>query len=381
MRKPLGLSEIKPLSFIKYFHNNVKKSLVIMLALILSIFMIIIFQMVMFAVNEPARIADVEVSNYATKIFEGKSGKIDAGVIKQMQENEKVERFIPTSEQDMDYNHLFGTCNISVFSIRESDIKYVLEKLGLKLREGRMPVVGKNEILLDWRLANNKNKKIGNFIGKEINLQEKLTGKYKIVGILEGKSIIGVIPTWESQELSMNKLLVFPKEGQLEKINEEFSKVTAEKAYFWTKEKAEDNYTKNEKSLKDMFGIMSIAVILVMSFASGNSSYAQYFSRRNEFALLQSIGYTRGQILLRAAKEIALLNLVGLAAGVTLGFVAGLILDRTFFIPNGYPFVLMQSNGMIEALTIPLCTALFGLIPAGWLLSTIDPMTVVEKSE
>lgn len=381
MKKHLELFKIKPLSFIKYFNNNMKRSLVIMVALILSIFMIIIFQMVIYSVTEAGRLGDVGVSDYVTKVFPKAEGRIDESVVKDMQSNPEVEKIMLMNQQDMDYNHFFGACNIGVFSVRDVNVKYVLDKLGLKLKEGRMPIAGKNEILLDWRLVNNKNKKLGDYIGKELNQQEKLPGKYKIVGTLEGKCIIGLIPLEENKALSLNSLFIFPKYGQLKEINQEIKKVSLDKATFWSKEKADNNYNVTQKSINNLFGIMSMAIIFVMSFASGNSSYAQYFSRRHEFGILQSIGYTRGEILLRTAKEMALLNLIGLAGGIILGLITGLILDQVFFIPHGYPFILIQPDGLIEVFTIPLCTALFGLIPVGWLLSKIDPMTVIEKNE
>jgi hypothetical protein len=381
LKKQRKRFEIRPLSFLKYYSNNKKASLAMTLALVLSVFMIIIFQMVIYAVNEPARLGDEGIADYMTQVYPGDKGAIDKSTAEEIRKTPEIERIIPVNIQDVDYNHFFGTCNIHLCFIRNNDMRYIMKKLGLKLVEGRMPVPGKREILFDTRLVNNKNKKLGDFIGKEVDSKEKIPGKYKIVGILEGNCILGLSPINDRDLAGLNCLLLAPRDGQLEMLNAELSNISREKAHFWTKQLSDDNYNKTSKSLNTIFGVMSLAIIFVMAFASGNSSYAQYFSRRYEFGILQSIGYTRAQILLRAAKEVALLNIIGTSLGILLGFGAGIILDKVFFEPHGYPFNLMQYDGLVKALTIPICTALFGLIPAGWLLSRIDPMLVVEKFE
>lgn len=381
MEKQIKQSKLKPLSFTKYYRNNMKGSLALTLALVLSVFMIIIFQMVIFGVNEPSRLGDLGVSEYMTRAYPGDKGIIDNSIIEKIKKNPALERIIPMYQQDMDYSHFFGTCNVNIYFIRYSDMDYVLKKLGLTLIKGRMPVPGRKEILLDSRIANNKNKELGDYIGKEDDPKEKMPGKYKIVGILNGGCILGLSPVDDNQTGMLRHLLIAPKDGKIDMLNMDFEGISTDKAYFWTKKKAEDNYNKTSKSLNTIFGVMSIAVVFVMSFAAGNSSYAQYFARRFEFGVLQSIGYTKASVLLRAAKEIALLNFIGFTGGLILSLGTGIVLQKVFFEPHGYPFMLLQSGGIIKAITIPICTILFGLIPAGWLLSKIDPMTVIEKFE
>lgn len=337
--------------------------------------------MIIFAVNEPARLGDLKVVDQLTRVFPGDKGVIANDIITQFEKNPFTEKIIPINSYGMEYSHFFGICMINVYFMENHDMNFIMEKLNLKLIKGRMPVPGKDEILLDWKIANNKNKKLGDFIGKEVDVKEKMPGKYKIVGIINGDCIVGLSPVGDNQVSDLKYLMVTPKAHEIDKLNADFKNTPHEKAYFWKKDMSMDNYKKNSDTLNIIFGTMSIAIIFVMAFASGNSSYAQYFSRRHEFGILQSLGYTRGEILLRAAKEIVLLNLVGFMGGILLGITAGLVLNKVFFIPHGYPFRLMQPDGMIKAITIPICTALFGLIPAAWLLSKIDPMLVIEKFE
>lgn len=351
------------------------------LAISLSVFMIIIFQTLTYTVLEGGRLGDVVVVQHLTKIYPGDLGKISELTMEKIKHSEAVERVIPMNAENMLYHHFFATANTQIFFVSDQDITYVIEKLGLKLSGGRLPEIGKNEIVIESKMLKNKNLKIGDFIGKEVDTSENLPGKYQIVGILEGSSMTGLISVEESKIAELSSALVVPKAGKLEEANEWISSIPKEELSSWTLSKALVNYHNNATTLNTIFGILSIAIIFVMSFASGNASYALYFSRRYEFGILQSIGYTRTQILFRVGREILFLNLLGFITGLVIGIGTELILNVTYFEAHGYPFLLIQPDGLIKAITIPLCTSLFGLIPAGWLLSKIDPMTVVEKFE
>lgn len=372
---------MKPLSFMKYFKSNFRKSAAITAALVLSVFLIIVFRMVTFSVTEATRLADVALFADMSSVMPGEVGKLDEGVIEQIKGMSAVDRIVPVLGRHTDYNHFFGTSDAFVFTLRNADIGYVLKKKGLKLAEGRMPKPGENEILLERKLANNKGKKLGDFIGMEVDPSEKLPGKYRIVGLLDGNCIVGFIPMDDSQASQLLNLMVYPKDGQLSEMNSELAGLPAKKVNKWTIREANDDYIGNARTLNTIFEISAFAVIFIMSFASGNSSYAQYFARRYEFGVLQSIGYTKSQILLRAAREIGFFNLFGFIGGALFSIAAGMVLEVAFFEPHGYAFRLIQPEGVLIALTVPVCTALFGLIPAGWLLSRISPMTVIEKFE
>lgn len=372
--------EIRPLSFIKYLQNNTGKSLAMIIALVLSIFLILIAQMIFYSVVEGPRLG-ATITDSSTIVYPGDKGNVDAGFRQEIEKSTLVEKVVCMYEMNTDYYHFFGAANMKLYFTGYKDMKYIIDKLGLKLKEGKMPEAGKDEVLLDWRLANNKGKRLGDFIGKGVDPQEKISGKYKIVGLSDGGCIIGICPVAESQIHSDEQMIVFPKTGQLEELNAWFDKVPSEKAFLWNKMKADDNYQESVETIDKLSGFAYIGIIFVMSFAAGNSCYAQYFSRRYEFGILQSLGYTRAQILLRAAKEIFMINLVGFIGGVLLSFAVGLTLYKVFFIPHGYPFVLVEFDGLLKTITIPVCTALFSLIPSGWLLSKIDTMIVIEKFE
>lgn len=370
----------KPLSTKKYFINNLNKSIGMILALGLSIFLVLTSQMIFYSVVEGPRLGSA-FTDYSTVVYPGENGSLDIEFHNQLEGRAEVERILNIYESNTDYYHFFGAANIKMFYIDGNDLEYLMEKLDLKLQEGRMPVPGENEILMDSRIARNKNLKVGDYFGKDVNSREKVFGKYQVVGIIKGPCLFGVC-SLESNEIPDNsELLVFPKEGKLNDLNQWLKEIPPDKAQFWTEEDAEQSYIESVDVINKISGIAFVGILFVIAFAVGNTCYSQYYSRRYEFGLLQAIGYTKSQILIKAAKEILYLNMLGFAGGVIIGVIFGLVLNQILFVPRGYPFMLLELTSLLKALIIPFSTLISGLIPTGLLLSGLEPMIVIEKFE
>ncbi len=377
----MGTISLKPLSSFKYFINNKRRSFSMALAIAVSVLMILTFQIVFYAVTESGNLTFSGRMEHLTVVYPGDNGIVEQNVIDKVNRCSDVEKIIPFLVATTDYYHFFGNQNIPVYTLKKGDMEYAISKLGLKLVEGRLPGKGKNEILLDKRTAKNKGKKLGDFVGREVDKSERMSGKHKIVGILEGGCLIGFTQA-SAEGMDIKKgFLLFPKDGRLDSMNKLFKGIGSEGAQPMTKEDGVSMFKDDTEMMEFVYTIITAVIIFIMSFAAGNSSYAQYFSRRNEFATLQSIGYSRAQVLLRAAREITLLNAGGFLIGIVLTLIAAFLLKALIYDPNGYPFILMPIDGLVKAIVIPVCTTLFSLIPAWWTLSKVNQLEAIEKYE
>lgn len=372
---------VRPLSPVLYFINNKRKSFSMVIALAVSILLIMVFQIVFYAVNESGHLAYSGRLDNMTVIYPGEEGGLKEEFLSRIRKNPNLERTVPIQVMTTDYYHFFGNLNIPVYMVSDDNLKFVIDKLKLKLKEGKLPSFGKAEILLDERTARNKGKSLGDYIGKEVDSDERMSGKYKIVGILKGECLIGLGIQASNLLNEKNGLLVFPKEGKLTALNEIFKGINQDEAKIQTKEYGQNVFKEDIEMSNMVTNIMVTVVIFITSFAAGNLNYTQYFSRRYEFGTLQAIGYSRFQILLRAAVEILILNITGFIFGIILVFMAAALLKVIVFDPKGYPFVYIQLEGFIKAIIIPACTIVFSLIPAWWTLSRVNPMEVVELYE
>lgn len=371
----------RPLSPLIYFINNKRRSLSMIVALAVSILLIMIFQIVFYTVDESARLAVSGRLDNMTVVYPGEKGVLEEDFLNDIRKNPDTDKTIPMFVMTTDYYHFFGNLNIPVYIISENNLSYAIDKLKLKLKEGRLPVTGKGEILLDERTARNKGKSIGDYVGREVDSNERMSGKYKIVGILEGDCLLGFSIGNANDLNEKNGLLLFSKEGRLEVLNGMFKGIGPEKGRIQTREYGQSVFLEDKKMTNMVTSIMVVVILFITSFAAGNLNYAQYFSRRYEFGTLQSIGYSRAQILLRAAAEIGIMNVFGFIFGIILVFIVAVLLKILVFDPKGYPFVFMQLDGLVKAMVVPACTTIFSLIPAWWTLSRVSPMEVVELYE
>ena len=372
---------LKPLSALRYIVNNKKRSISMILAIAVSVMLILVFQIVFYGVTESAKMTTLGRFEKLSIIGPGDKGVISDSVITELYDSPLIEEMISTQSATTDYYHFFGNLNIPVYSLNKEDLQYVLKALDMKLKEGRLPDTDKQEIIVDEMLLRNKGKKLGDYIGKEVDKGERLDGKYKIVGVVEGNCIIGFSAIGNKQEIQNSIILLYPKEGRLNELNKQLEKIAPSDAQYNSLDKASELLNKDTELTEDASTVIVIVIMVIMSFAAGNSSYAQYFSRRFEFSTLQSLGYTRLKILLRAACEILFTNMLGFLLGLILTVLSALCLKLHIYDPNGYPFILADWVGVIKAAIVPLCTIVFSLIPAWWTLSKTDQIEAMEKYE
>lgn len=372
---------LKPLSALRYIVNNKKRSISMILAIAVSVMLILVFQIVFYGVTESAKMTTLGRFEKLSIIGPGDKGVISDSVITELYDSPLIEEMISTQSATTDYYHFFGNLNIPVYSLNKEDLQYVLKALDMKLKEGRLPDTDKQEIIVDEMLLRNKGKKLGDYIGKEVDKGERLDGKYKIVGVVEGNCIIGFSAIGNKQEIQNSIILLYPKEGRLNELNKQLEKIAPSDAQYNSLDKSSELLNKDTELTEDASTVIVIVIMVIMSFAAGNSSYAQYFSRRFEFSTLQSLGYTRLKILLRAACEILFTNMLGFLLGLILTVLSALCLKLLIYDPNGYPFILADWVGVIKAAIVPLCTIVFSLIPAWWTLSKTDQIEAMEKYE
>lgn len=369
----------KPLSFTNYFTNNLRRTIGMVVALSFSIAMVLIFDSIAYGVTMSSNLGDVGVAEKVTKIYCGDQADRYEAAIKELRSSEHTEILVKARIQDMDFQHFFGTANVQTFFVSQSDIPLILEHMKLKLLEGRLPQE-ENEVVLTTYLAANKGKKVGDHIGKSVDATEKMPGEYTVVGILSGDCIAG-FGCFSENGNPYSEYLAVPKENQRDAMNQVIREFSEDDLFYWDYGKATESDESNKNRLNGIFDTIALAILVMMSFGIGNASYAHYFSRRYEFGLLQSIGYTKNAMLLRIAREVFGICLVSLVLGCFIGLGVNLALKVNLFDVRGYPFSLVQARGFLRMVAIPVSTAVFAIFPSAWLLSNVDPMIVVEKNE
>lgn len=313
---------------------------------------------------------------------------IDKALIKVINENENVERVIPTPiGYGIHFNLPGNSDRAAALSLRPVDRDFLLKKYNIKLIAGRLPREGQNEIAISKAIAKNRELKLGGKVGDGINEFDNLPGVYTVVGILDSYSLLSILsanesifPDYRNKNVILGRnFLVFPKPDRKAAMDRFLEQLPKDNVDVSTESIFLKHLEKNLGALR-VIDIISILSILVMVITVGSSKYAQYINRKEELGVLNALGYSKLQILNRTFKEVVTINLIGYLLGIALGILLSYGLGKGIWEPKGGKGFLFTAKGFFVSSFVPLFTILFSIIPINNLISKLDPIRMIEKN-
>ena len=384
-----GVVKMKPLSALKYSINNKKKLITSIISILVAVTFLYCFQT--FIKCEYNSMRELYLLPFKTRmmLYSSENNKpIPENIVNTLNTDSNIEKAIPFVYYQTRYA-IPGSLSISpILGIRAEDMEYVIKKHNGTIKEGRLPKEGCKEVALDSRLALNKKvklgDKIGNSAGKNIK-NEPLDGEYTIIGIIESPDYLSIMPfstasvpnATINQALIKKSLLIFPKENKTKEVDNLLLSFPRNQVRATTLSEITKDFNGNSSVLKtlDMLCILSI---LVMVVSVGSSKYVQFFSRKQEFGVLNAIGYTKTKIMKKAFQEVVLVNLIGYILGIGFGVLASFFVNNASFNAVGAVAVYFYSRAFIVALFVPLFTTLFTLVPVNRMINKLDPIIMIE---
>ncbi|MFA9398349.1 MAG: ABC transporter permease [Clostridiaceae bacterium] len=313
---------------------------------------------------------------------------IEKEIIEKIKENENVETVIPANRNFSIYYKIPGIIDTSLaIPILEQDRDYFMDKLNIKVLEGRLPKEGLMEIAINKDIAINRKLILGDKVGDSVNKLDNIPGEYEIVGILDDVAVTSIMsvndrnmPNYKNrEELLTRGFYVFPKEDKKEAMDKYISSLEKDKVSITTKEIAVDYFNKSASSTK-VIDVIAILSIVVMVLTVGSSKYAQYLNRKEELGVLNALGFNKSQILKRAFNEVVIVNLFGYILGIVLGIILSYLLAKGLWESCGVKGFLYTGKGIVIASFIPLFTILFSIIPINMMINKLDPIKMIEKN-
>ncbi|MFA9380001.1 MAG: FtsX-like permease family protein [Acetanaerobacterium sp.] len=313
--------------------------------------------------------------------------EIPQATVKSLENDASVEKSVPVSAQYINFTIPVSPTHAFVFGTNDAANQEILvEKYNIELLSGRLPDSGKDEIALDGNVALSNQLTIGSHVGSDLDKSQALLGNYVVVGILKNDSHISLMgsPAFEQNSSGTLKrgragLLIFPNEGCF---------AQAEKASIALMSQGFDIYTltrynnliKANSATSNTLDIMVVLLILVMLVCLVCSKYAQYFARKSELGILNALGYTRHEIMMRTFWEVVITNSAGFIVGLALAVLLCRVIMGAAFEAIGAVGVYFYGKAVVLSLLAPLFTALFTLIPVYRMIGRIDPISIIEKN-
>lgn len=383
---------MKPLSSLKYFSQNKKRLATVFTVLVLSVLVVSFITSIITSIILDATKTNLDVLKNMSYIYPA-SNKVflDDDVVEKVKNYNEVKDIFNVSITNTVLNTIVGTTSSPVIiSESANDIQTMINEMGLTLIDGRLPSGNDFEIVLHERLLQNKGLKIGDYIGSDVDENEWLQGKYKIVGVLRGDAITSFANKNSYMESLKDSGMVFnkstgqvliPNENQINEMNQKLESLNKKDVGYQTFNSLQKNLDMQLSSLNTILFIVVFTVVCIIAVSISAMIYIVYMNRSEEFGILHAIGYRKTFISSLILKEISMLSIVSwivgyLASWGVLSLVNYLILSK-----KGQILYFFTELGVINTLVIPVMIIIFAIVPLLRKLKKWDPISVIERRE
>jgi ABC-type lipoprotein release transport system permease subunit len=326
---------------------------------------------------------------------------LDPGIPALVEAHPAVKQVIPIAPR---YNMVnvyippFNSAEASPFGVYAADMAYLVDLYDLELKEGHLPRPGTNEMVIPETLALNRGLEVGDVIGDPLYPAypnaPSLETEFVISGIFAKPSRSKDEDGWAFISLEyleeiniydipdVPPMIVVPKEGQKTTLDDWLENELDGFGVSVVTQAQEITRIKNNAK-QDMLSIAGIEVGIAIVAATGLAVLNYIFTaqRNSEFAVLNTLGYDRWQLVRRVLGETAFL--VGIAWGFSVLFGLGgmLILRFALYAPLGLTFDLFNITPWLYTLPIPIAVMVVTTATTARTLSRLDPVAVIERRE
>lgn len=295
-----------------------------------------------------------------------------------------IERVIYCRATSAQVKSLVGNWPFVVLGLKPDDAAYWLERIGSTHVDGRMPALGKPEIVVSDPVARNLHLKIGSVVLKPSSQENYSPHEVKVVGISNS-------PMWtmvadytyiaENHFPPIDNLLFFAHDraAQIKLDNWAFDHFKGERAALWAYREI-DKQTRN--MFKTLFAILNVVIgllVVVITIMMAMLINIYLSQRLVEFGLLQALGYTKRQLLVRVFKESSIVVVVGWVLGVIIAYGLLVLVKHTLMDPNGYGIQVFDPVAFRYTLPIPIAILLVAGSTVYLRFRHFDPVGVVER--
>ncbi len=280
---------------------------------------------------------------------------------------------------------------IPLYGVSESDLQTLVDVYGVRVEEGRLPQPRTNEIALSKALAQNRNWRVGDKIGRAHDGREddELPTEMVVVGIFSslpdqedlwtGFVSLEYLSSHEFYASHSTRMLVLPREGRKSEMDAWLEEnVASEQIAVQTFDRMRTEYRIATWIILVLFGIIESVIAVVAAVALAILSYTFFIQRRDEFGVLHAIGHSRRWLVLRIARESVSVVAVAWVLGAVLCMTGLIGMQVGVFAPKGMTLNIFNPAPWAFTLPLPLAVVVVGVGLVGWMLRKLDPVAVIE---
>lgn len=381
-----GIDSMTPL---KYFLENKKKMISIILVISLTIFCIYFVSDLVQCIFKTAEESNVaSLSKFSLVVPANNSLEIEENLFNEIKDDPSVKDVISVYLETTDVSNIIGKTTGYVVFCSQNDINRIFYECNLELISGRMPNDGAYEIIMHKDMLKNKSLSIGDSFGSSVNKNEPVSGRYDIVGIFDG-DINVAFGTENSRRIELKNIgvnvddmkfaiLALPQ-NDIKSMNvildsKDSTIISALTSSYITKE-----FEKQISGINSIMTLIIIIIVISMSTALSVAINNIYSSRMDEFGILFAIGYSKRRLLVKIIAEIFTVVLLSYIAGMALSVIMLVITNNLVFNQMGQSLSLISVEGFLFTLVSIIVMLISTSFPIINKLSKSDLISIIER--
>ncbi len=375
---------MNPLSIFIYYPRNKRKALPVLGILTLAVFGIsltlvltaTIFDGVRGFVSPYYHFVVVE-PNYNKKYYQ-----LDTSLRADVRQSEHLAVYAPIQTTFV-YGTVLGIpTNYPIFGVSDDLMPRLLQATETNLMEGRLPSVREDEVALHESLMKTRDLKVGDYIGREINREDSLSGKWQVVGVIDGKTVLNLVALDRiTGGRTPNEIILIPKTGEMEGLVLDLNALKSGRATIQTPAYWNQFIEKTLSQYDSLVTALNVVIITVLSLGVGLLNMIYFRQRTGEFGILAGIGFSRTFLVRRVTLEAFALTIVAWLLGMALSVAAYQILDILVFAPQGTHLSIFNLRLLLGTLPVPIFVWLFSTVTIMWQLTRLDPVAVIDRRD
>jgi ABC-type lipoprotein release transport system permease subunit len=291
------------------------------------------------------------------------------------------------------------SASINPFGVYAEDMTYLVELYGLQLKEGHLPRPHTNELVIPEVVAQNRNLQVGDVIGDPDHpaypgVSIHVPAAFVISGIFARPtrpqeenwlSFISLefIESHEAFVLpndGIYPLIVVPKAGQKVVLDAWLeNELVSDDLHVQTYRKLAASARARARTQILTIALLESGIAIVAAIALATLNYISVSQRQSEFGVLHALGYGRARLVWHAMGETAFTTGVAWGLSAVL-FLAGLLyLQFGMFAPLGLRIDVFNLTPWLFTLPIPVAVLTAAAITVVWMLTRLDPVSVIER--
>jgi ABC-type antimicrobial peptide transport system permease subunit len=141
----------------------------------------------------------------------------------------------------------------------------------------------------------------------------------------------------------------------------------------------EQEYQEMTTSISLTFALLECMLAAVAAVALGTLNYVFVLQRKEEFGVLNAIGRSRRWLVSRLVGETSSVAGIGWVAGAAVCGIGLIGLQVLFYAPRGLNLSIFNLIPWLFTTPLPLSMVLASMVTVARTLSTLDPVSVVER--